>query len=56
MGCCFLVALSHAYYYVHECGYFVASVCISLPRSLKQVFKLVETHAKKMSHRRPIYV
>ena len=55
MSRCFLVTLSHDYYYVHVYVYFLASVCISFPRfykrGLKQVFKFVETHAKKMSHR-----
>ena len=60
MGGCFLVASSYASYYVHTYGYFLASVCRSLlrfyKRGMKKVLKFLETHAKKLSHRRPMYV
>ena len=59
MGHCFLVVLSHACYYVHTYVYFLV-LGISHPRfysrGLKQVSNFVETHAKKLNHRRPIYV
>ena len=52
MGSCFVVASSHASYHVHVYEYFLLLVCISLPhfpkRRLKQVFKFVETHVKKI--------
>ena len=60
MGSCFVVASSHASYHVHVYEYFLLLVCISLPqfpkRRLKQVFKFVETHVKKMNFRGLIYI
>ena len=60
MGRCFLVASSHASYYVHVNEYFLISVCIFLTRfykpGVKQAFKFLESHVNKINHREPIYV
>ena len=56
MGRCFLMASSHASYYVHVNEFGMHILTRFYKQGLNPVFKFVESHVKKINHREPIYV